>query len=136
MKELDLTYSRSRRLRNQVKAVISNPYNIIVLISFILLVYLILFPLFDMLSSTFTLAERDVRAAKGEAGGFTLYYWQRLFTGNLSRKLLLEPLMNSLLIGFCVSVCAITVGSVLAWVIVRTDIPFKRFFHLLSSSLT
>ncbi|HHX37536.1 MAG TPA: iron ABC transporter permease, partial [Clostridiaceae bacterium] len=64
------------------------------------------------------------------AGDFTLYYWSRLFTGELGRKLLLEPLLNSLLIGFFVSIFAITLGSVLAWLIVRTNLPFKKFFSL------
>ena len=122
--------SAQTRLKNQIKSVITNPYNIIVLISLILLVYLIVFPLLDMLSATFTLAARDARGAHRQAGDFTLYYWRRLFVGDLSRKMLVQPLMNSLLIGFSVSVCAIAVGSVLAWLIVRTNLPFKRFFSL------
>lgn len=130
MEALDIGYSRGRRIKNQIKSVITNPYNIIVLISLILLVYLIVFPLLDMLSATFTLAARDARGAHGQAGDFTLYYWRRLFVGDLSRKMLVQPLMNSLLIGFSVSVCAIAVGSVLAWLIVRTNLPFKRFFSL------
>lgn len=130
MGALDIGYSRGRRLRNQIRSVITNPYNIIVLISLILLVYLIVLPLLDMLSSTFTLAARDARVAHGQAGDLTLYYWRRLFIGELSRKMLVQPLLNSLLIGFSVSVCAIAVGSVLAWLIVRTNLPFKRFFSL------
>ena len=44
--------------------------------------------------------------------------------------MLVEPLLNSLLIGFCVSFFAILIGSVLAWLMVRTDLPFKKFFSL------
>ncbi|WP_283674077.1 ABC transporter permease [Butyricicoccus sp. Marseille-Q5471] len=130
MKPKDQNYSKSRRLKNQLKAVVTNPYNVIVLIAIVLLTYLIVLPLLDMISTTFTLAQRDVRQSGGVAGAFTLYYWQRLLASNLTTKLLVQPLLNSLLIGSCVSVCAITIGSVLAWLMVRTDLPFKKFFSL------
>ena len=100
------------------------------MIAIILLTYLIVLPLLDMISSTFILAQRDARSAGGMTGDFTLYYWHRLLASELTSKLLLEPLLNSLLIGVCVSVLAITIGSVLAWLMVRTDLPFKKFFSL------
>ena len=131
MKPKAQNYSKSKRLKNQIKALVSNPYNIIVLIAVILLTYLIVLPLLDMLSTTFTLAKRDLRAVPGGvAGEFTLYYWQRLLASKLSMNLLVKPLLNSLLVGFGVSICAITLGSVLAWLMVRSDLPFKPFFSL------
>jgi len=131
MKPKAQNYSKSKRLKNQIKALVSNPYNIIVLIAVILLTYLIVLPLLDMFSTTFTLAKRDLRAVPGGvAGEFTLYYWQRLLASKLSMNLLVKPLLNSLLVGFGVSVCAITLGSVLAWLMVRSDLPFKPFFSL------
>ena len=126
----DISYSKSKRIKNQIKEVVTNPYNVIVLIAIILLTYLIVLPLLDMISSTFILAQRDARSAGGMTGDFTLYYWHRLLASELTSKLLLEPLLNSLLIGVCVSVLAITIGSVLAWLMVRTDLPFKKFFSL------
>lgn len=130
MKPNEQNYSKSKRLKNQIKAVVTNPYNIIVLIAIVLLTYLIVLPLLDMIATSFTLAQRDVRIAGGETGAFTLYYWKRILASELTRKMLVEPLLNSLMIGFCVSVCAITLGSVLAWLMVRTDLPFKKFFSL------
>ena len=44
--------------------------------------------------------------------------------------MLIKPLINSLVIGVCVSVCAILLGSILAWLMVRSDLPFKKFFSL------
>ena len=131
MKPQEQTYSKSRRLKNQIKAVVTNPYNIIVLIAVVLLVYLIVLPLLDMIATTFELAQRDIRAVGGgKAGDFTLYYWQRLLASELSWTMLIKPLINSLLIGVCVSVCAILLGSILAWLMVRSDLPFKKFFSL------
>ena len=122
-----------KRLKNQVKAVVTNPYNVIVLVAIVLLTYLIVLPLVDMLSTTFQLAQRDLRATGGtmaDVGKFTLYYWQRLLASDLSWNLLFKPLLNSLTIGVGVSVCAIALGSILAWLMVRSDLPFKPFFSL------
>ena len=130
MKPKDQNYSKSRRLKNQIKAVVTNPYNVIVLIAIVLLTYLIVLPLLDMISTSFTLAQKDARLAGGAAGDFTLYYWQRLLGSSLTKQMLLQPLLNSLLIGVCVSFFAIMIGSVLAWLMVRTDLPFKPFFSL------
>ena len=133
MKPQEQTYSKSRRLKNQIKAVVTNPYNIIVLVAIVLLVYLIVLPLLDMITTTFELAQRDLRAVGGtmdDVGTFTLYYWQRLLVSELSWTMLIKPLINSLTIGVCVSVCAILLGSILAWLMVRSDLPFKKFFSL------
>ena len=131
MKPKEQTYSKSSRLKNQINAVVTNPYNIIVLIAVVLLVYLIVLPLLDMIATTFELAQRDIRAVGGgKAGDFTLYYWQRLLASELSWTMLIKPLINSLVIGVCVSVCAILLGSILAWLMVRSDLPFKKFFSL------
>ena len=130
MKPKDQNYSKSRRLKNQIKAVVTNPYNVIVRIAIVLLTYLIVLPLLDMISTSFTLAQKDARLAGGAAGDFTLYYWQRLLGSSLTKQMLLQPLLNSLLIGVCVSFFAIMIGSVLAWLMVRTDLPFKPFFSL------
>ena len=132
MRPKEENYSKSKRLKNQIKAVVTNPYNVIVLIAILLLTYLIVLPLLDMISSTFELAQRDLRAVGGDAvaGQFTLYYWKRLLASELSMSMLIKPLINSLTIGVCVSVCAIALGSVLAWLMVRSALPCKPFFSL------
>lgn len=132
MRPKEENYSKSKRLKNQIKAVVTNPYNVIVLIAILLLTYLIVLPLLDMISGTFELAQRDLRVMgpDAEVGQFTLYYWQRLLASELSMSMLIKPLINSLTIGVCVSVCAIALGSVLAWLMVRSDLPCKRFFSL------
>lgn len=119
------------RLKNQLKSIISNPYNVIVVMAIILLTYLIIVPLLDMIATSFTLAQRDIRRVPGsEIGQFTLYYWQRLLASDLTNALLIVPLRNSLLIATSVSVCSITIGSTLAWLMVRSDLPYKNFFSL------
>ena len=69
MKPQEQTYSKSRRLKNQIKAVVTNPYNIIVLVAIVLLVYLIVLPLLDMITTTFELAQRDLDYVLVESSG-------------------------------------------------------------------
>lgn len=124
-------FSRKRRLANQIKSIIKNPYNLMVVISVIFMVYLIVIPLGQMIIQTLTLAEADVaRVEGGREGMFTLYYWKRVLSSSISRKMLWTPLANSLVIAVTTAVLGITLGSLLAWLMVRSDLPYKKFFSM------
>lgn len=126
-----LGYSRKRKLKNSILNVITNPYNLIVLAAIILLAYLIIVPLVDMFMTTFKVVQKDLRRIPGsQIGDFTLYYWNRLLLSEVSSSLLYKPLLNSLIIAFCVSIFSILLGSTLAWLMVRSDMPGKKFFSL------
>jgi len=78
--------------------------------------------------TSLTYQDYDLRVVRGaRLGAFTLYHYLRVFTGNLSYSLFVKPFINSLLVGFGVTVIAMILGSLLAWAIVRTDIPWKKF---------
>lgn len=129
--ETQQEFSRKRRFKNQIKTVIKNPYNLMVVISVIFMVYLIIIPLGQMVIQTLTLAEADVaRIEGGREGMFTLYYWKRVLTSSISGKMLWTPLKNSLIIAVTTAVLGITLGSMLAWLMVRSDLPYKKFFSL------
>ena len=124
-------FSRKRRLMNQAGSIVKNPYNIMVVISVIFMVYLILIPLGQMIIQTLTLAgRRRGQGGRGREGMFTLYYWKRVLTSSISQKMLWTPLKNSLLISVCTAAFGITLGSLLAWLMVRSDLPYKKFFSL------
>ena len=124
--------TRKLRIKNKIKNYFSNPYNIIVLISVILLSYLIIVPLVEIIATTFRVVQRDVRRIPGsKPGDFTLYYWTRLLFSELSSSLLYKPLLNSLFIALSVSIISITMGGVMAWLLVRSDIKGKKFFSLM-----
>ncbi|GHV94684.1 ABC transporter permease [Spirochaetia bacterium] len=128
---LPLGYSRTRKIKNALLGVITNPYNVIVVVAIILLAYLIVAPLVEMISTTFELQLVDMRRVQGSVEGqFTLYYWNRLLHSQLSKALLWIPLRNSLCIAITVSFLSILLGSVLAWLMVRSDLPFKKIFSL------
>lgn len=123
---------RWKRIKNALINIFTNPYNIIVLVSLIVLVYFIVVPLGDIIATTFRVQQRDIRRIPGSAeGDFTLYYWNRLLFSDVSASLLWKPLVNSLLIGISTSVLSILIGGLLAWLVVRSDIPWKRGLSLL-----
>jgi len=120
-----------KRLKNLILGVVSNPFNMVVFISLILLISLIIVPLFTMLRETVTLAASELRRVDGEIGDFTLYYWKYVFASKLSSAVLWTPLRNSLLIGIFVTAISVPLGSILAWLVVRSDIPGKRLLSML-----
>lgn len=121
-------YSKKRAFVNRLKSTFTNPYNLMVLISVIFMTYLIVVPLGQMVYQTFTLTAEDALRLGETEGMFTLYYWKRVFASPISRQLLYEPLMNSLFIAVTTSFLAILIGSLFAWLMVRSDLPYKKFF--------
>ncbi len=120
-----------KRLKNLILNVVRNPFNMIVLVSLIVLFCLIVIPLLTMIKSTFTLAQSELRRVDGHVGDFTLYYWKYMLTGKLSKAVLLEPLLHSLFCGAMTTLISVPLGSVLAWLMIRTDIPGKKVLGLL-----
>ena len=59
--------------------------------------------------------------------------WRDVLASPLSRNLFYEPLANSLVIGFATAVGATLLGGGLAWLVVMTDVPFKKTLGLLAS---
>lgn len=59
-------FSRKRRLMNQAGSIVKNPYNIMVVISVIFMVYLILIPLGQMIIQTLTLQAQTQPGWTGE----------------------------------------------------------------------
>ena len=120
-----------RRLKNLILNVLKNPFSMVVLVSLIILFCLIIIPLLTMISSTFTLAQGELRRVQGHVGDFTLYYWKYILTGTMANAVLWGPLKNSFVCGFFTVLVSVPLGSVLAWLMIRTDIPGKKVLGLL-----
>ena len=120
-----------RRLKNLILNVLKNPFNMVVLVSLIILFCLIIIPLLTMISNTFTLAQGELRRVQGHVGDFTLYYWKYILTGTMANAVLWGPLKNSFICGFFTVLVSVPLGSVLAWLMIRTDIPGKKILGLL-----
>ncbi len=120
------------RLKNQILNVIKNPFNIVVAITLVILFCLIVIPLLQMIASTFTVASAEARRYHNmKVGEFTLYYWKYILVGQLAKATLWGPLKNSLVCGFFTVVVSVPLGSVLAWLVVRSDLPCKKLIGML-----
>ena len=120
------------RLKNQILNVVKNPFNMIVAISLVVLFCLIVIPLLQMIATTFTVAKGELRRIRGaQVGDFTLYYWKYILTSGMAGATLWTPLKNSLVVGFFTVLVSVPLGSVLGWLIVRTDIPGKKLLGML-----
>ena len=103
----------------------------IVAISLIILFCLIVIPLLQMVAETFTASKSEIRRIGGNVGDFTLYYWRYILVSNMAGATLWGPLKNSLIIGLFTVLVSVPLGSVLGWLIVRTDIPGKKLLGML-----
>ncbi|WP_128255485.1 ABC transporter permease [Falsirhodobacter deserti] len=63
-----------------------------------------------------------------EAGEFTTYYLARVFASRMSEILFWAPLANTMAIAACTIAISITLGTLLAWLVARTDLPARRWF--------
>lgn len=96
----------------------------------LVLAVLIVVPLIELIRETMIVQPYDRAYLPGaKVGEFTLFHYERVFTGKLSYALFFKPFLNSLLTAFAATVVCLALGGGLAWLIVRTDIPFRRTLH-------
>ena len=119
------------RLKNQIKGVLFNPFNLFTLIAIVALIVLVVFPLISLIKETLVLDSVAARRAKAEEGTWSLYYWQYLLTGRMAKSMFWSPLQNSLVVSFFSALIAVPMGAILAWLMVRSDIPGKRILSFL-----
>ena len=114
------------RVKNQLLNLVGNPFNVIVFFTLIILFVLIIIPLLIMVQNTFVVAKAELRSIPGaKVGDYTLYYWKYLLASPLTKTVFWEPLLHSLTIGLFVTLISVPLGSIIAWLMVRTDIPGK-----------
>ncbi len=105
------------------------PDIILSLLFLVVFTFLVIVPLLQIIKTSLIYQQNDLRVVRdATVGQLTDYHYQRVFTGNLAQSLFFKPFINSLLVGFGVTTLAMTLGTLLAWIVVRTDIPYKRFF--------
>ncbi|MBQ9325026.1 MAG: iron ABC transporter permease [Clostridia bacterium] len=119
------------RFRGRVRSWFSKPANLILLIFFLTLTVLTLYPLISMLVETVTIhTGREARAAKEAAGTLSLYHFTRLFAtqeNDYSWIQFYQPFLNTLIVSVAASVIAILFGGVVAFLVTRTNLRYKKF---------
>ena len=119
------------RFKNQVKGVVCNPFNLMTLLSFILLFCLVVIPLLSLVKDSFVVGQSEARRAGAPAGSFSVYYWQYLLTSKMSVAQFWKPLGNSLIVSVFTTLIGVPLGAILAWLMVRSDLPGKKIISFL-----
>jgi len=99
-----------------------------------LLVFAVIIPAVIIVDESLTIQDQrsDVRQSGQPAGSFSLYYWQRMLASALSNVLFYRPFLNTLGIALAVGVLATAIGTILAWLVARTDMPGKSLITALT----
>lgn len=116
------------RLRRWIDTTRHDPTTLIGVALVLLFGWLILAPVLSILGNMFIVQMADARRTGAEAGALTAYYFDRVLISPMSRLLFWQPLGNTLMTAFSSMVIAMTLGSVLAWLLFRTDMWGRRWF--------
>ncbi len=115
----------------RIKRFIRHPERVWGLVLLAMLVVLVVVPLVYIVINSMVYDATGPRLVRGaRAGEPTLFYWYRVLAGSISRSVFYEPALHSLLIAVGMTAISLSLGSLLAWIVVRTDIPWKRFFSI------
>lgn len=113
---------------NRLKTYLSKPQNVILLLLGIVLTVSTVAPMISIALDTVTVHIGSVDAHyTGLTEGYTLYNWQDLFTGRLSRVNLWTPLLNSVLLSVFACLGSIVYGGLFAYLVTRTNLKFKKY---------
>ncbi|NTW45172.1 MAG: iron ABC transporter permease, partial [Anaerolineaceae bacterium] len=113
---------------------VTTPHVVLSLIMLLVMFYMVIIPLYRMLMTTITVQESDLRALKDATiGDFTWYHWVRMLTSKIARIMTYEPLLHSLTISLGATMLSLTIGGLMAWMVVRTDVPGKGIINFLAT---
>ena len=122
--------ARLRRLSRWL----TTPHVVLSIIMLAVMFYMVIIPLYRMIMTTITVQEIDLRVLKdSNIGDFTLYHWVRMLTSKIAVIMTFEPLLHSLTISLGATLLALAIGGLMAWLVVRTDVPGKNIINLLAT---
>ena len=135
--------NRFKRFLNKLGTYFSNPSNVIIVVFAIFLTVVVIYPLFRMvLSSLIIQTSAEARALNEvyyneepilKRKNFTFLMWSyTLFNPDplgvgVSKYLFWVPLGKSMLMALLSCFISISIGGALAFLITRTNVPFKKF---------
>jgi iron(III) transport system permease protein len=124
--------SSARVVLGHLRHFFTRPERLLGILLAVVLGALVLVPLFELIRETLTVQPYDrAYLPKAQPGEFTLFHYERVFAGRLSWAIFYKPFFNSLVTAFAATAICLVYGAGLAWLIVRTNIPFRNFLHTL-----
>jgi iron(III) transport system permease protein len=116
---------------NRLRFTAGQPHVLIGWLLLLLLALVVIAPFFQMVHDTAVWQEADRRISReAEPGQWTAFHYDRVFSSRLSHAIFYRPLLNSLATSISVSLLAMLIGGSMAWLFVRTDMPFRRTLSL------
>lgn len=113
---------------------VTTPHVVLSLIMLLVMFYMVIIPLYRMLVTTITVSDSDLRVLKdANIGDFTWYHWLRMLTSQIAKIMTYEPLLHSLTISVGATILSLGIGGLMAWLVVRTDVPGKSIINLLAT---
>jgi iron(III) transport system permease protein len=112
---------------NRLRFTLAKPHIVLGTILVILLTLLVVIPFFHMLHDTAVWQKADHRISRtAHPGAWTLFHYRRTFSSPLSVNTFYRPLVRSLTTSITISFLAMGLGALMAWLVVRTDMPFRK----------
>jgi iron(III) transport system permease protein len=116
----------------RIRRFFQHPERVWGLVLLVLLVVLVAIPVAYIVTNTLVFDASGPRLVRGaRAGQPTLFYWYRVLISSIARSLFWEPALHSLVISVGMTAFSMGIGALLAWVVVRTNVPWKRFFSVI-----
>ena len=113
---------------------LTSPHVVLSLIMLAVMFYMVIIPLYRMIVTTLTVSDNDLRIIRDvDVGDFTWYHWLRMLTSKIAVIMTFEPLLHSLTISLGATVLALVIGGLMAWLVVRTDVPGKGIINVLAT---
>ena len=124
---LDSMKLKAKKAMNRGLSFFGLPANSILIIFGVLLLILTFVPLIYVVIDSFTVHVMEAPSLGLAEGSFTFAHWQEVFAGKNSISYFWEPLGNSLLVSVLSCIFAILFGGAVAYLVTRTNMPFKKF---------
>jgi iron(III) transport system permease protein len=109
---------------------LTKPHIVLSLIMLAVMFVMVIIPLYKLVETTATWQLSDyARPEDEEVGGLTMYHWIRMLTGIFGKIYAFTPLQHSMTIAIGTVLLSLFIGGSLAWLVIRTDMPGRKFVN-------
>ena len=113
---------------NNIRTFFSKPYNVILVLTGILVTFTTIAPIIAIVEDTFKIHPGSIDAyLTGKTSGYTLVNYIDLFTSAQAKSNLWVPLKNTVILGVGTCVISIVFGGIFAYLITRTNMAFRKY---------
>ncbi|WP_428424885.1 ABC transporter permease [Pararhizobium sp.] len=114
--------------RYRFKVALREPTTLIGVLTALIFTYLIVVPIISIVLDAVRVQFGHERRLSKDVGDLTLYYIDRAFFSPVATDLFWRPLFNTLTVALGAISLSLVIGTVLAWLISRTDMFGRRWF--------